>query len=139
MILLIQYLHPYKDQTFYPYNLQQLYDPNKKKVWLNRSYRIYDDPSFSREIKNISPDVRAGVEKYLRRIGIPENKMEGAIKKLLARGNLSEKTIGDVFNPFRKTGSTGIGSSSKVYKPRTKLADVKEVRALWGEVTTVSC
>jgi len=114
--------------------VKAMYDPNKKKVWLNRSYRIYDDPSFSREIKNISPDVRAGVEKYLRRIGIPENKMEGAIKKLLARGNLSEKTIGDVFNPFRKTGSTGIGSSSKVYKPRTKLADVKEVRALWGEV-----
>jgi len=114
--------------------VKAMYDPNKKKVWLNRSYRIYDDPSFSREIKDIPTDVRAGIEKYLRRIGIPEDKMEGAIKKLLARGNLSEKTIGDVFNPFRKTGSTGIGSSSKVYKPRTKLADVKEVRALWGEV-----
>ena len=114
--------------------VKAMYDPDKKKVWLNRSYRIYDDPSFSREIKDIPPDVRAGVEKYLRRIGIPKDKMEAAIKKLLARGNLAEKTIGDVFNPFRKTGSTGIGSSSKVYKPRTKLADVKEVRALWGEV-----
>ena len=110
------------------------YDPDTKKVWLNRSYRIYDDPSFSREIKDIPPDVRAGVEKYLKRIGIPENKMEGAIKKLLARGNLSEKTISEFFNPFRKTGSTGIGSSSKIYKGRTELGNVPAIRALWGEV-----
>ena len=84
-------------------NLRAAYDPDKNKVWLNRTYRIHDDPSFSREIKDIPTDVRAGVEKYLRDIGVPEDKMIPAIKELLKRGNLSEKTIGDVFNPFRKT------------------------------------
>ena len=114
--------------------LKAAYDPNKNKVWLNRSYRIYDDPTFSREIKDIPTDVRAGVEKYLRGIGIPEEQMVPAIKQLLARGNLSEKTISEFFNPFRKTGSTGIGSSSKIYKGRTELGNVPAIRALWGEV-----
>jgi len=114
--------------------LKAAYDPNKNKVWLNRSYRIYDDPTFSREIKDIPTDVRAGVEKYLKSIGVPEDKMVPAIKQLLARGNLSEKTIGEFFNPFRKTGSTGIGSSSRIYKSRTELGNVPAIRALWGEV-----
>ena len=113
--------------------LRAMYDPDTKKVWLNRSYRIYDDPSFSREIKDIPNEVRAGVEHYLRtKLKVPEDKMEGAIKKLLARGNLSEKTIGDVFNPFRKTGYSPLGSSSKVWEKRT--ANVPAIRALWGEV-----
>jgi len=115
-------------------NLRAAYDPDKNKVWLNRTYRIHDDPSFSREIKDIPTDVRAGVEKYLRDIGVPEDKMIPAIKELLKRGNLSEKTIGEFFNPFRKTGSTGIGSSSKIYKGRTELGNVPAIRALWGEV-----
>ena len=78
-------------------NLRAAYDPDKNKVWLNRTYRIHDDPSFSREIKDIPTDVRAGVEKYLRDIGVPEDKMIPAIKELLKRGNLSEKTIGEFF------------------------------------------
>ena len=63
--------------------IQAIYDPDTKKVWLNRTYRIYDDPSFSRKIKDIPTEVRAGVEHYLRtQLKIPEDKMEGAIKKL---------------------------------------------------------
>tara|TARA_R110001592_G_scaffold52426_1_gene160405 strand:+ start:1342 stop:5151 length:3810 start_codon:yes stop_codon:yes gene_type:complete len=115
--------------------LKAMYDPDKNKVWLNRTYRIHDDPSFSREIKDIPTDVRAGVENYLRtKLKIPEDQMVPAIKKLLERGNLSEQTIGQVFNPFRKTGSSPLGSSSKVYKKRTELAQVPAIRALWGEV-----
>ena len=115
--------------------LKAIYDPDTKKVWLNRTYRIYDDPSFSRKIKDIPTEVRAGVEHYLRtQLKIPEDKMEGAIKKLLAKGNLSEKTVLDFFNPFKKPGSTQLGGSSKVFKKRTKLGDVEAVRALWGEV-----
>jgi hypothetical protein len=115
--------------------LKAIYDPDTKKVWLNRTYRIYDDPSFSRKIKDIPTEVRAGVEHYLRtQLKVPEDKMEGAIKKLLAKGNLSEKTVLDFFNPLRKQGSTQIGGSSKVFKARTKLGDVKAIRALWGEV-----
>ena len=115
--------------------LKAMYDPDKNKVWLNRTYRIHDDPSFSREIKDIPTDVRAGVEHYLRtKLKIPEDQMVPAIKKLLERGNLSEQTIGQVFNPFRKTGSSPLGSSSKVYKKRTELSQVPAIRALWGEV-----
>ena len=118
--------------------MKNKWDPEKKEVWLNRSYRIYDDPTFSRDIKKIPHDVRAGVEHYLRtKLKIPPHLMEAHIKKLLTRGNLEEKTILEVFNPLRPKGYSALGrpgSSSKIHLPRTELAKVKAIRALWGEV-----
>jgi len=81
-------------------DLKAIYDPDKKKVYLNRSYRIYDDPNFSRDIKDVPPHVRADVENYLRKqLGIPEDEIEGAIKNLLARGKKGETDLkfADIF------------------------------------------
>ena len=115
-------------------DLKAIYDPDKKKVYLNRSYRIYDDPNFSRDIKDVPPHIRADVENYLRKeLNIPEDKMEDAIKDLLARGKKgsTEFKVADIFG-----GKTNWGSgTSKTYRKRTKLAqDSPEIRALWGEV-----
>jgi hypothetical protein len=113
--------------------LDAIYNPVKKKVYLNRSYRIYDDPNFSKDIKDVPPHVRKGVEDFLRKQGIPEDEIEGAIKELLARGRKGETDFkfADVFG-----GKTNWGSgTSKTYKKRTELAEKSpEVRALWGEV-----
>ena len=115
-------------------DLKAIYDPDKKKVYLNRSYRIYDDPNFSRDIKDVPPHVRADVENYLRKqLEIPEDEIEGAIKNLLARGKKGETDLkfADIFG-----GKTNWGSgSSKTYRKRTELAEKSpEIRALWGEV-----
>ena len=113
--------------------LDAIYNPVKKKVYLNRSYRIYDDPNFSKDIKDVPPHVRKGVEDFLRKQGIPEDEIEGAIKELLARGRKGETDFkfADVFG-----GKTNWGSgTSKTYKKRTELAEKSpEVRALWVEV-----
>ena len=113
--------------------LDAIYNPVKKKVYLNRSYRIYDDPNFSKDIKDVPPHVRKDVEDFLRKQGIPEDELEGAIKELLARGRKGETDFkfADVFG-----GKTNWGSgTSKTYKKRTELAEKSpEVRALWGEV-----
>ena len=113
--------------------LDAIYNPVKKKVYLNRSYRIYDDPNFSKDIKDVPAHVRKGVEDFLRKQGIPEDEIEGAIKELLARGRKGETDFkfADVFG-----GKTNWGSgTSKTYKKRTELAEKSpEVRALWGEV-----
>jgi len=115
--------------------LKAVYDPVKNKVWLNRSYRIYDDPSFSRNIKDIDEKIIANVQHYLKtKLGIPENKLAEATEELLQRGNMEEKTLLEVFNPF-KTGTASSGrSSSKAYMKKTELAKVPEIRALWGEI-----
>ena len=114
-------------------DLKAIYDPAKKKVYLNRSYRIYDDPNFSKDIKDVPPHVRKDVEDFLRKQGIPEDELEGAIKELLARGRKGETDFkfADVFG-----GKTNWGSgTSKTYRRRTELAEKSpEVRALWGEV-----
>ena len=114
-------------------DLKAIYDPVKKKVYLNRSYRIYDDPNFSKDIKDVPPHVRKDVEAFLRKQGIPEDELEGAIKELLARGRKGETDFkfADVFG-----GKTNWGSgTSKTYRRRTELAEKSpEVRALWGEV-----
>ena len=114
-------------------DLKAIYDPVKKKVYLNRSYRIYDDPNFSKDIKDVPPHVRKDVEDFLRKQGIPEDELEGAIKELLARGRKGETDFkfADVFG-----GKTNWGSgTSKTYRRRTELAEKSpEVRALWGEV-----
>lgn len=113
--------------------LDAIYNPVKKKVYLNRSYRIYDDPNFSKDIKDVPAHVRKGVEDFLRKQGIPEDELEGAIKELLARGRKGDTDFkfADVFG-----GKTNWGSgTSKTYKKRTELAEKSpEVRALWGEV-----
>ena len=113
--------------------LDAIYNPVKKKVYLNRSYRIYDDPNFSKDIKDVPAHVRKGVEDFLRKQGIPEDKIEEGIKKLLARGKKGDTDFkfADVFS-----GKTNWGSgTSKTYKKRTKLAkESPEVRALWGEI-----
>jgi hypothetical protein len=114
-------------------DLKAIYDPVKKKVYLNRSYRIYDDPNFSKDIKDVPAHVRKDVEDFLRKQGIPEDELEGAIKELLARGRKGETDFkfADVFG-----GKTNWGSgTSKTYRRRTELAEKSpEVRALWGEV-----
>ena len=45
-------------------DLKAIYDPKRKKVYLNRTYRIHDDPSFSRDIKDVKDHVRKDVEDY---------------------------------------------------------------------------
>jgi hypothetical protein len=110
------------------------YDPQRKKIYLNRSYRIYDDPNFSKDIKDIPPQIRKDVEDYLRlELKIPEDKIKEGLIELLSRGKAGEKTfkIEDVFS-----GKTNWGTStSKTHKKRTKLAEESpEIRALWGEV-----
>jgi hypothetical protein len=114
--------------------LKAIYDPAKKKVYLNRSYRIYDDPSFSRELKDIDPIVREQAEHYLRNtLKVPEEDIVPALRKLLARGAKKDTDFrfADLFGGSVRYG----GGTSRPVKARTKLAeDSPEIRALWGEV-----
>ena len=119
-------------------DLKAIYDPKKKKVYLNRTYRIHDDPSFSRDIKDVKDHVRKDVEDYLRKQGIAEEDLVPAIKELLEVGpdnidkNLLDVLIGK--DSLKRTGKAGYGlGSSKTYLPR-KMDELPEIRALWGEV-----
>ena len=119
-------------------DLKAIYDPKRKKVYLNRTYRIHDDPSFSRDIKDIKDHVRKDVEDYLRKQGIAEENLVPAIKELLEVGpdNIDKKLL-DVLvgkDSLKRTGKAGYGlGSSKTYLPR-KMDELPEIRALWGEV-----
>ena len=48
-------------------DLQAIYDPTKNKVYLNRAYRIHDDPNFTASIKNLDNATRKRIEDFLRK------------------------------------------------------------------------
>jgi len=112
--------------------LKAIYDPNKKEVYLNRAYRIHDDPNFNASIKKLDSATRNNIENFLRKeIGIKDDDIPEAMQDLIRVGKGQEsKIFTDIFGQSVSTG----GSSTKTYMARTKLANSKDIRSLWGEV-----
>ena len=108
--------------------LKAIYDPKQNKVYLNRAYQIHDDPNFSASIKNLDMGTRKRIEDFLKK----EMKIKDAdIPK--AMRDLVRKDVGstEVFQKVFKDVGSG---STKTFKARTKLAENKDIRSLWGEV-----
>lgn len=95
------------------------------ETYLNRSYRIFDDPSYLRKgLKDLDPNVKKAAEDFFRGIkGVDEEDIP-AIMEYYTRG------IKDVeFNTFLSTLKAGTSAALKQRK------DIPvEIRNLWGEV-----
>ena len=119
--------------------LKLIYNPKTKEVYFNRAYRIFDDPSFSKEIKDIPPNVRKDIENFLRSPeggNIADEDMIPAIKALLnvKPGQTDKKLIEVLMGADGIKGKGGFGlGSSKTFKKR-KMDKLPEIRALWGEI-----
>ena len=109
-------------------DLQAIYDPTKNKVYLNRAYRIHDDPNFTASIKNLDNATIKRIEDFLRKeMKIKDEDIPKAMRDLVRKDVGSTEVFQKVFK------DVGAGSS-KTFKARTKLAESKDIRSLWGEV-----
>ena len=95
-------------------------------TYLNRSYRIFDDPTYLRGgIKDLPDDVREAAEKLFISEGIDPQDVPAVLRHFTEGLKNKEK------NFFLKNVSTKSQTSS-ILKPRKDVPD--EIRALWGEV-----
>ena len=106
-------------------NLQWIIGENLE-TYLNRSYKIFDDPDYLRGgIKDLDPDVREAAEKLFIREGIAPEDVPAVLRHFTEGLKKGEK---DFFLKSLKTQS----KTSSILKPRKDVPD--EIRALWGEV-----
>ena len=96
------------------------------KTYLNRSYRIFDDPTYLRGgIKDLPDDVKEAAEKLFISEGIDPQDVPAVLRHFTEGLKKKEKDF------FLKNVSTKSKTSS-VLKSRREVPD--EIRALWGEV-----
>jgi len=96
------------------------------KTYLNRSYRIFDDPTYLRGgIKDLPDDVREAAEKLFIKEGIDPQDVPAVLRHFTEGLKKKEKAF------FLKNVSTKSRTSS-ILKKRQDVPD--EIRALWGEV-----
>ena len=89
-------------------------------TYLNRSYRIFDDPTYFR---NIDPQVRERARLYFKRQGIDEKEIDN-VMEYYTKGVTKQE-----LNSFLSTVSP---RTSRILKQRKDIP--VEIRNLWGEV-----
>ena len=66
-------------------DLKAIIDSNQG-IYLNRAYRLFDDPSFTGWDK-LPENVKLGATQYLRNAGVEEDQIEFVLKEILKRGS----------------------------------------------------
>jgi len=89
-------------------------------TYLNRSYRIFDDPSY---FKNIDPEVQERARLYFKRQGIDEKDIDN-VMEYYTKGITNQE-----FNSFLNSVSP---RTSRILRQRKDIP--VEIRNLWGEV-----
>lgn len=108
-----------------------------KGFYINRSYDVFDDPKFSKQLQERfekysggeRDDIIDGVAQYLRQSGVDPDDINDTIQSLIPA---SKDETADIFS-FLADRSFGTGAgTSKVLSRR---GDIPEpIKALWGEV-----
>ena len=108
-----------------------------KGFYLNRSYDVFDDPKFAKQLQQRfdkykageQDDVIDGVAQYLRQSGVDPSDINETLEKLIPA---TADDTADIFS-FLADRSFGTGAgTSKVLSRRGDIAD--PIKALWGEV-----
>jgi len=95
------------------------------ETYLNRTYRIYDDPNYLRGgVKDLPDDVLKNAEDFFRKEGIEEQDIPAVIRYYTEGLQRGEQ---EAFHSTFKGSRT-----SDILKSRTDVP--KEIRALWGEI-----
>jgi len=95
------------------------------ETYLNRTYRIYDDPNYLRGgVKDLPDDVVKNAEDFFRREGIEEQDIPAVIQYYTEGLQRGEQ---EAFHSAFKGSRT-----SDILKKREDVP--KEIRALWGEI-----
>jgi hypothetical protein len=105
-------------------DLKATIDANKG-IYLNRAYRMFDDPSFT-GWDSLSEEVRQGATQYLRKMGVEEDKIEWVLKEILSRGSEGN------FKSGMKFLSDMSQKSNKAFLSRDQIPPA--IRSLMGEI-----
>jgi hypothetical protein len=105
-------------------DLKATIDANKG-IYLNRAYRLFDDPSFTGWDK-LPENVKLGATQYLRNAGVEEDQIEFVLKEILRRGSEND------FRQGMKFLSEMSLKSNKPFIPRNEIPP--EIRSLMGEI-----
>ena len=105
-------------------DLKAIIDSNQG-IYLNRAYRLFDDPSFTGWDK-LPENVKLGATQYLRNAGVEEDQIEFVLKEILKRGSEND------FRQGMKFLSEMSLKSNKPFIPRNEIPP--EIRSLMGEI-----
>lgn len=96
-------------------------------VYLNRAYRIFDDPNF-KEWNQLSPDIQQGAITYLNKMGIGNDDAVWVLKELMAQKGGGKKGL----THLAKMAGANVAGTSKAFLKRKDVP--KDIRLLYGEI-----